>query len=862
MFGVSVVLWLALAASIVTAVFAVRAALRWGEWRLGLPVLAITLVSTGPALEIAHSIGVLDVGRAHTLLEYRWLAVSLLAFVAVVVMQRVVDRERDLHAEVVAAERRFRSISRVLPVGVFQADVDGRCSYANDVALSMIGIALGDAVGEGWIRRLHPEDRDRVMEEWQAAALEGRDFRSEYRFRKAAGDTIWVLGHVLAVKDEDGDVIGHVGAIVDITDRKHSELALEGARATLEQRVADRTAELVRTNKELAREIESRRLAESALAESESRLRSILDNTPAHIWIKDLEGRYLYLNAPRAFEDEAGLLRDFVGKTDEEISPPEVAAALRATDRQAVEAGTSIECEVTVPGPRGARTYLTVKFPLRDQNGDIYAVAGVATDITKRVRVTEAVRRIFTLAPAMMCTLDAKGRFVMVNPGFSRTLGYSENELIGHSYEEFLHPDDVAPTREQTTRQRSTGEATIGFENRYRTKSGSYRTLSWHAAFFAEEQAFYGAATDVTEKAAQNEAIRRIYRLSPVIMCTFDLSGHFRAVNPVLPRTLGFSEDEIIGQHYREFLHPDDHDAAVTQEALLVHGEATVTSFESRHRCKDGSYRILSWDLSSSPSDGAVYGVARDVTEIRRSEQEVAERRDEMAHLMRLQTMGEMASEMAHELNQPLSAIVNYARGAGNRLRSRTASEAELTELMEKIAVQALRAGDLIRKMRSFAKRAELETEECDINELVRNAVTLLGAGGKIRVPISLALDRTLPKVQVDRTQIEQVILNLARNGLDAIDGRDDGGLRIRTERAGKSEIGLAVTDNGPGLAVVDNEKIFEPFYTTKPSGLGLGLPISRSIVQAHGGRLWAESAPGEGTTFHLVLPLTPPSAA
>ncbi|HET9061805.1 MAG TPA: PAS domain S-box protein [Candidatus Binatia bacterium] len=715
-------------------------AFSWRDWRLTIPVLGILTVSTGPVLEIARHAGLIDPEFAHTIVDYRWLVVSVVALLAVIVMERIVNRERRLVADVVSGEQRFRSISRVLPVGVFQADVDGRCSYANDVSLSMVGIALGDAVGEGWIRRLHPDDRDRVMEEWQASALEGRDFRSEYRFRKPTGETIWVLGHVLAVKDEDGDVIGHVGAIVDITDRKHSEIAVEEARATLEQRVADRTAELVRTNKDLEREVESRRRAESALLESESRLRSILDNTPAHIWIKDLDDRYLYLNAPRAFAEDQAWLRGFLGKSDAEIMDPKSAAALATSDRQAVASGAPVESEVTIPGPRGDRTYLTVKFPLRDQNQEIYAVAGVATDIT--------------------------------------------------------------------------------------------------------------------EKARQHESIRRIYRLSPVIMCTFDWNGYFRDVNPVFPRTLGYTEAEMLGRHYLEFVHPGDREATLAQDTILRASETTVSGFEARVLCKDGSYRILSWDVSSAPEDPAFYGVARDVTETRRSEQEVAERRDEMAHLMRLQTMGEMASEMAHELNQPLSAIVNYARGAGNRLRSHSASESELSELMEKIAAQALRAGDLIRKMRAFAKRAEIEAEECDINELVRNAVTLLGAGGKISVPITLTLDRTLPRVHVDGIQIEQVILNLARNGLEAIDGREGGGLRIRTERIGSAEIGLAISDNGPGLAMDDSEKIFEPFYTTKPSGLGLGLPISRSIVQAHGGRLWAESAPGEGTTFHLALPV------
>jgi two-component system sensor kinase FixL len=856
MLGSAGILWVAFVFGLLTVVYAVRMALRWRDWRLTIPLLGIFAIVTGPVMEIVRHLGLLSADVAHALVDYRWLAVSIIALLAVITMERFVEHERRLRRDIATGEERFRSISRVLPVGVFQADVDGRCSYANDVSLSMIGIGIGDAVGEGWMRRLHPDDRDRVMEEWQAAALEGRDFRSEYRFRTSDGETIWVLGHVLAVKDEDGDVISHVGAIVDITDRKNSELALEEARATLERRVIDRTAELVRANEDLAREIASRRRAEAALLESESRLRSILDNTPAHIWIKGLDGRYLYLNAPAPFTEDRSWLTNFVGKTDDEAMSAEVAAVLLAADREAIESGGPVECEVSIPGSRGNRTYLAVKFPLRDKNEEIYAIAGVATDITRRAQATEAVRRVFALAPAMMCTLDADGNFVMVNPGFTRALGYAEDELIGRNFAEFVHPDDLAGTREQWLKQRASGEIVTGFGNRYRSKTGAYRFLSWHLAFAADEATFYGAATDITEKERQNESIRRIYQLSPVIMCTFDLDGYYRAINPVLPRTLGFTEEEILGHHYHEFLHPGDRDAAIANERLLMTGEATISGFETRNRCKDGSYRILSWDLSSSPADNTVYGIARDVTKLRQSEQELTIRREEMAHLLRLQTMGEMASEMAHELNQPLSAIVNYAKGAGNRVRSHTASEGELLELMDKISAQALRAGDLIRKMRTFAKRAEIEIEECSINDLVHSAMMLLGAGGKLRTPITLILDPALPQVHVDSTQIEQVILNLARNGLDAIEGKEGGGLRIQTERIGASEIRLTVADNGPGLALEDREKIFEPFYTTKPSGLGLGLPISRSIVQAHGGRLWAESIPGTGTMFRIVLPV------
>ena len=129
----------------------------------------------------------------------------------------------------------------------------------------------------------------------------------------------------------------------------------------------------------------------------------------------------------------------------------------------------------------------------------------------------------------MMCTLDKDGRFLMVNPGFASALGYSADDLVGRSYEELIHPEDLVATREQGLKLRAGGLTDIGFENRYRTKSGGYRLLSWQVAFVPDEEVFYGAATDVTEKARQHESIRRIYRLSPVIMCTFDWNGYFVA---------------------------------------------------------------------------------------------------------------------------------------------------------------------------------------------------------------------------------------------------------------------------------------------------------------------------------------------
>lgn len=261
--------------------------------------------------------------------------------------------------------------------------------------------------------------------------------------------------------------------------------------------------------------------------------------------------------------------------------------------------------------------------------------------------------------------------------------------------------------------------------------------------------------------------------------------------------------------------------------------------------------------------------LVHEMAERRRAEETARERQRDMDHVARLSILGEMASNLAHELNQPLGAIANYARGCTRRLEAGTADPAQLAEVTQAIAEQADRAGRILSRIRSFVRKRAAQLEPTDVNEAVHAAVALCaGQARNGKVPIALTLADDLPPVLADRVQIEQVVLNLVKNALDATletapdaaeDARRTVTVRTVTIRTGRDEEGrveVAVADHGHGLSAEARARLFDPFFTTKPDGMGLGLSICRTIVEAHGGHLWATDNPSGGAVMRFVLPV------
>jgi len=272
-----------------------------------------------------------------------------------------------------------------------------------------------------------------------------------------------------------------------------------------------------------------------------------------------------------------------------------------------------------------------------------------------------------------------------------------------------------------------------------------------------------------------------------------------------------------------------------------------------------GRQRCGPWpgERTTPPEDASVQ-LEREITARKQAEARLEELRTELARLERVQTMGEMASGIAHELNQPLAVIVMRAEGAAQKLRlGRDEGKQQRIAELEEIANEAYRAGEIIRRMRDFVKKVEPHRSAVDLGEVVGEVVALIRNDLKhAGISFRADLDASLPKVQADKVQLQQVLLNLMRNAVEAMDqtGLHAHALRVRAKaRNGKLEV--AVSDTGCGVSDGELGRLFKRFQSTKPGGMGMGLAISRSIVEAHGGQIWARRNADRGTTFTFTLP-------
>lgn len=362
--------------------------------------------------------------------------------------------------------------------------------------------------------------------------------------------------------------------------------------------------------------------------------------------------------------------------------------------------------------------------------------------------------------------------------------------------------------------------------------------------------------------AEKENHLRLIIESEPECVKLQTLDGRLLEMNPAgLALVDAEQSEEVVGSSVYRFIAPAFRPAYEALTKRVFQGESGVMEFQiislKGHRRWLETHAVPLRDAKGETV--ALLGITRDITGKKRAEEEVRTHNTELAHVSRLTVMCEMASTLAHELNQPLSAISNYTRGCMRRIRSTSSTTEEILAAMELVCVQAERAGDIIRSVRAFVRKGESSRIPSEINGIVRDAVRFAEPEARQHgVGIRLRLAEQLPPVLADAIQIEQVILNIVRNAIEAMDGIEFGRREIVIETAPNEGdvIEVRVTDTGPGMSSAQFDAVFDPFFTTKPSGMGMGLTISRSIIEAHGGRLWATPNAGGGLTFQFKLPM------
>lgn len=348
----------------------------------------------------------------------------------------------------------------------------------------------------------------------------------------------------------------------------------------------------------------------------------------------------------------------------------------------------------------------------------------------------------------------------------------------------------------------------------------------------------------------------------PDAMVVVDAEGIIRSFSKGAESMFGFEEAEVQGENASMLMPSPDrekHDFYIQRyhDTGLAHviGRGRITT--ARHR--DGTTFPINISVGQLNFDGAIGFAAfiRDLTESRETERELHILQNELAHVSRISAMGTLATSLAHELNQPLTAISNFSQSASDLLADPSGEHLTLArEALDECAHEALRAGRIVRRLREFISKGETQKGIASLRRLVKEASALALMNGHGRgVDFETILDPDADEVLVDAVQIQQVVVNLINNALEAMIEADHRRLRVSSCNRDNELVELVVADSGPGLEPHIAERLFHPFNTSKESGLGLGLSICHTIITAHGGKLWVEPSELGGTAFHLLLP-------
>jgi two-component system, LuxR family, sensor kinase FixL len=733
---------------------------------------------------------------------------------------------------------------------------------------------------------LFGEDSGMAFSEGLALIAEGQwTFSIDNTMQTVDGKIIHVVIHFRAAPGCEENLKKVFVAAVDITARKQAEKALHQANAELEERVSQRTSELATANKLLQHEIEERYAVEEMLRQQEMDLSFALEAAGAvaftwnvhEDWIRRLDG----------------------GCSDAKLSPvqtlDQAAARVHPEDRwnwetkiqAALQGSGRYESEHRLIQPDGTLGWVLEKGKVTyDPVGKPVQLFGVTVDIRKQILARQRIEELAADAKIELAKLhaviqsmrealfiiDAQGNLVLANPAAMQLIGDAGFEQISADPQQII---DALELRDQEGRilrfpdwpmQRILrGDNLFNLEFTVRSKTtGKQGIISCNGAPVRDDQGavVLGVLTvrDITDQkqAADKLAHERDNMLNVLEamhdgVYISDLEGNLQYVNSELRKDFG----DPAGRKCYEYFHNRLDMCRPCRSGDILPNKISRNEFSNP---KSGRM----FDVIDSPlqnPDGSVskLSIFHDITDRKEAETRLKRLQDELAHAARVKTMGEMASGLAHELNQPLAAILLKAEvGAEKVQHEKAPRKKHVLEVLRFVADQAHRSGEIIRRMKHFVQKNEPKQAPLDLTDAVQEVTALLKNDlDHASIRIEVRLEPLLPRVYADRIQFQQVLMNLVRNAVEAMEETESECrlLAVEARRQGRMAE-ITISDSGPGVAEEGLEKLFDTFYSTKSGGMGLGLAICRSIIEAHGGRIRAAPHAPRGTSFIFTLPL------
>ncbi|MEH2483312.1 PAS domain S-box-containing protein [Nitrobacteraceae bacterium AZCC 2146] len=705
---------------------------------------------------------------------------------------------------------------------------------------------------ESIIQRVHPDDRAAVQKTIDDASNAGRDFDHEYRLLMPDGSVRYIHAVARAARDASGS-IEFYGAVTEVTVAKETERKL--------------------------------RRSEAYLAEAQH-----LVHASSWAWdVRRREWAYRSAEVYRLFgfdpEDGDLPLQAFRDRILPEDRGRNVEAASRAIREKA-----DFEADFRIALPDGSiKRVHSVGHPVVNDEGDVTELIGTHVDVTEQYAAKEKLQRAFDeikksedrlrlvidTIPTLVWRAGPEGNPDFLNQPALDYTGLSLDQAAT-GWPRAFHPDDMASMLEKWRAIRKSGMRG-GLEARLRRFDGEYRWFLFRAEPLRDELGnivkWYGSSTDIEDRKRTEEALREseqrfrdyaetasdwLWETGPDHRVT-RASDHLNAVGIAPSGLIGLTRWDIATDAESEpekwQLHRAMLDAHLPFRDFVYRGASEVGSATY--------FRSSGKPVFDAQGNFRGYrGTGTDITATIRAdhaEQALRQAQAELAHVTRVTTLGELTASIAHEVNQPLAAVIANAGACLRWLDRETPDLAAARRSAEWVINDGNRASEVIRRVRALANKTDIEKVQLDVNNVVREVIALVqGELSKHRVSLRTELAPALPMIFGDRVQLQQVIINLVVNGIEAMQPVTDRPreLVVRSRRDETHGMLLSVTDCGVGISVDDADRLFRAFFTTKPNGMGMGLSICRSIVEAHGGRLSAFRNEGPGATFQFVLPL------